>query len=363
MMTQNQHYFRYATLLSALFLLSGCASINYYSQSIQGQFEVLQKRQSINEILKENNISDSLRIKLNTVLSLRDFSIQQLGLPNNNSYLSYADLERDHVIWNIFATEEFSLEPITWCYLVVGCLSYRGYFSQAEAQQHASELEKQGHDIYLGGVSAYSTLGWFDDPVLNTMLRWSDIRLATVMFHELAHQQLYIKNDTEFNEAYADAVAHIGVTRWLEQNSDKHLLNQYKQSQYQEREFIGLIMRYKSILNKIYQSDENEDITRKQKTETLQQMKNEYLKISQAWGKDPYKKWFDGDINNAKLAAIVTYRRYFPAFLDIYEKLNKDHTDFIDNLSRFYSFSKSLLNCKLMKRKEILKSRKIEFEC
>jgi predicted aminopeptidase len=356
MMTQNQHCFRHATILIALFFLSGCASINYYSQSIQGQFEVLQKRQSIDDILKEKNISDSLRNKLNTVLSIRDFSIQHLGLPNNNSYLSYADLERDHVIWNIFATEEFSLEPITWCYLVVGCLNYRGYFSQAEAQQHAIELEKQGYDIYLGGVSAYSTLGWFDDPVLNTMIRWSDVRLATVMFHELAHQQLYIKNDTEFNEAYADAVAHIGVTRWLEQHSDKYLLNQYKQSQYQEREFIDLIMRYKSMLNKVYQSEELENTIRKQKNALLQQMKNDYLKISQTWENTPYKKWFASDINNAKLAAIVTYRKYFPAFIDIYEKLDK-------NLHRFYSFSKSLMNCKLMKRKEILESRKIEFEC
>jgi len=356
MMTQNRHYYRHTIVLLIVFLLSGCASINYYSQSVQGQFEVLQKRQSINIILKDNNISESLRNKLNTVLALRDFSITQLGLPKNNSYLSYADLERNYVIWNIFSTEEFSLEPVTWCYLVVGCLSYRGYFSQSEARQHAMALEKQGYDVYLGGVSAYSTLGWFDDPVLNTMLRWSDIRLATVMFHELAHQQLYIKNDTEFNEAYADAVAHIGVSQWLAKNPNKSLLQKYEQSQYQEKQFIDLIMRYKSILNKLYQSTENIETKRKKKREALQQMTHEYLQISQIWGKSPYKKWFSNNINNAKLAAIVTYKKYVPAFLDLYEKLGKD-------IIRFYSLSRSLSKCNAIKRKEILEKREIEFEC
>jgi predicted aminopeptidase len=356
MMTQNRYYYRHTIILLIVFFLPGCASLNYYSQSIQGQVEVLQKRQSIHEILKEDNISDTLRNELNTVLSLRDFSIKLLGLPKNNSYLSYADLERNYVIWNIFATEEFSLEPITWCYLVVGCLSYRGYFSQAKAQQHATELTKQGHDVYLGGVSAYSTLGWFDDPVLNTMLRWSNIRLAKVMFHELAHQQLYIKNDTEFNEAYADAVAHIGVTKWLTQNPDKSLLKKYEQSQLQENEFIELIMRYKSTLNDLYQSAEDKKNLRKRKKEVLKQMSNEYLKISKKWKNNAYKKWFSNGINNAKLSAIVTYRKYVPAFLDIYQKLKND-------LPRFYSFSKSLSACKPMKRKEILKNRDIEFEC
>ena len=356
MMTQNRHYYRHAIILLIIFLLSGCASINYYAQSIHGQFEVLQKQQEIDDVLKDQNIPDTLRNNLITVLALRDFSIQQLGLPENGSYLSYADLERDYVIWNIFATEEFSLKPLTWCYLVVGCLSYRGYFSQTDAQQHATELKKQGYDIYLGGVSAYSTLGWFDDPVLNTMLRWSDIRLATVMFHELAHQQLYVKNDTEFNEAYADAVAHIGVTKWLTQKPEKKLLTEYQQSQDQEKEFIDLIMRFKSILNELYQSTEKDETIRQRKQQALQKMSNEYSRISQNWEKDSYKKWFSSGINNAKLAAIVTYRKHVPAFINIYEKLGKD-------LNRFYSFSKSLSNCDSIKREKILEKRQIEFEC
>ncbi len=356
MITQGIHYYRNIVLLLLVLLISGCASINYYAQSIQGQFEVIQKRREISDLLEENYISNTLRNKLNTVLEIRDFSIQQLGLPDNKSYLYYANLERNYVIWNIFATEEFSLDPIKWCYLIVGCLNYRGYFTESDAQQNAIELEKQGYDVYLGGVSAYSTLGWFDDPVLNTMLRWSDIRLATVMFHELAHQQLYIKNDTKFNEAYADAIAYIGVTKWLEQNSDKNLLKEYEISQDQEKQFIHLVMRYKSLLNDIYQSSENEDLKRNRKKDLFQQMTDEYKNLSQIWTKNNYQKWFSEGINNAKLAAIITYREFVPAFIEIYEQLGND-------LFKFYLLSKSLSNCKQMKRKEILKKREILFEC
>jgi predicted aminopeptidase len=329
--------------------------LGYYGQSIQGQFEVVQKRQSIIEVLEED-ISDELHKKLNTVLQLRDFSIKELALPENNSYLSYADLERDYAIWNIFANAEFSLEPKTWCFFIVGCLSYRGYFSKTEAEQHAAQLKDDGYDTFLGGVAAYSTLGWFNDPILNSMLRWNESYLATVMFHELAHQQLYIKNDTEFNEAYADAVAHIGVTRWLEQKADKQQLLEYQQSQEREKIFMKLITRYKSILNKLYQSSDDDESKRQKKKILLQEMKNEYFELSKTWEKNPYKKWFSSDINNAKLAAVITYRKYVPAFLEIYEKLNND-------LSRFYSFNKSLSNCKQLIRREILKKREIIFGC
>lgn len=356
MITQQSNYHRYIVLLLFTALISGCSTVNYYAQSIQGQFEIIQKRQNINLILDDNNLSNSHRKRLETVLELRDFSINQLGLPNNNSYLSYADLERDFVIWNIFATEEFSLSPITWCYLIVGCLDYRGYFSETEAKQHAIKLKEQGHDIYLGGVSAYSTLGWFDDPVLNTMLRWSDIQLATVMFHELAHQQLYIKNDTEFNEAYAETVATIGVTKWLEQNHDKNLLIEYLQSQILEEQFIILVLKYKNLLTELYRSDVNKIQMRKDKKILFTQMTDEYNTLSTHWEKDHYAQWFATGINNAKLAAIVTYRQYASSFLGIFNKLNRD-------LERFYSFIKSLSQCKQMKRKEILTAQKIKFGC
>jgi predicted aminopeptidase len=356
MFLKNIHYYRHIAMLFFIFLISGCASLNYYRQSVQGQLEIFQKRQSIEELLQDDNISDSLRTKLNTVLELRKFSIQELGLPDNNSYSSYADLGRDYVIWNIFATEEFSLEPITWCYLIVGCLSYRGYFSESDAKKHAIKLDEQGYDVYLGGVSAYSTLGWFEDPVLNTMLGWNDIRLAKVIFHELAHQQIYIKNDTEFNEAYADTVAHIGVTKWLEQGTNENLLKEYEQARIQEKQFISLIMDYKIILSEIYKSTEDESMARKRKKEIFHEMAEKYNAMSRNWKINTYKNWFSDDLNNAKLSAIVTYRKYVPAFLGLYEKLEHD-------LTKFYFLVKSLSACNPVKRKELLEQQKIQFEC
>tara|TARA_R110000782_G_scaffold220177_5_gene307427 strand:- start:1696 stop:2766 length:1071 start_codon:yes stop_codon:yes gene_type:complete len=356
MITQPSHYYRSIILFLFIALISGCSTVNYYSQSIQGQFEIIQKRQNIKMLLADNNLPDSQRQRLETILKLREFSINQLGLPDNNSYLSYADLERDFVIWNIFATEEFSLSPLKWCYLIVGCLDYRGYFSETDAKNHAVKLEAQGHDIFLGGVSAYSTLGWFDDPVLNTMLRWNDIQLATVMFHELAHQQLYIKNDTEFNESYAEAVATIGVIKWLEQSPDKNLLSEYMQSRSQEKQFISLVMKYKTVLDKLYRSETDKKQMLIQKKAVFQQMKGEYKTLSHHWKKDRYAHWFSSGLNNAKLAATVTYHQYASSFINIFNKLNKD-------LNRFYSLIESLSHCKQMKRKEILNAQEIMFEC
>ncbi|MGB1801380.1 MAG: aminopeptidase, partial [Gammaproteobacteria bacterium] len=239
--------YQYSRLLIIFIItlpLIGCSTISYYSQSIHGQFEVIQKSKPISELLKNESLPDGYQKKLNTVLELREFSVKELGLPNNDSYTSFADLERDYVIWNIFANPEFSLQPLSWCYFIVGCLSYRGYFSKEDAEQYEIQLKQQGYDTYLGGVAAYSTLGWFDDPVLNSMLRWNENYLATVMFHELAHQQVYIKNDTELNESYADAVAHIGVTRWLKKKTDNKYLLKYEQAQQQEKVFIDLINHY-----------------------------------------------------------------------------------------------------------------------
>lgn len=356
MIRQQLHHYR--TIICCIFalILSGCASVNYYSQSIYGQVEIIKKRQDINTLLNKDELPDRLRKKLNTVKALRRFSIKQLGLPDNNSYFAYADLGRDYVIWNIFATEEFSLRPKTWCYLVVGCLDYRGYFAESEARQYANILKENGHDVYLGGVAAYSTLGWFDDPVLNTMLRWSDIRLATVIFHELAHQQLYIKHDTEFNEAYADAIAHIGVLKWLKQNAEQPEYDAYINAQAQDEQFITLVMKYKALLNGLYQSGENDESMRTGKKALFSQMRDEYKLLSRNWAEDSYAGWFETEINNAKLAAIVTYRKYVPALLDLYEKLDND-------LNQFYGFVKLLADCDQFQRRKTLEQRAIKFGC
>ena len=304
----NPQIIKTITFCIITFLFTGCSTLSYYSQSIQGQFEVIDKSEPIIDLIQSDNLSAESREKLNTILKLRAFSIKELGLPDNDSYSSFADLGRDYVIWNIFANPEFSLEPVNWCYFIVGCLSYRGYFSKQDAESYETELKNQGYDTYLGGVAAYSTLGWFDDPVLNSMLRWNESYLAKVMFHELAHQQLYIKNDTDFNESYADAVAHIGVTKWLQKKTNKKYLREYQQEQKREKEFVDLINRYKSKLNTVYQSSLDDEMKRGKKKELFGKMEIEYGHMIKNWEKDPYRKWISNGVNNAKLASVITYR-------------------------------------------------------
>ena len=205
---------RTTALLGICFLLPAC----YYVQATRGQIEVLSKRQPIDEVLASPETAEELGRRLRLVQEARQFSIDELYLPDNKSYRSYSDLERDFVVWNVFAAPEFSLEAREWCYPIVGCVSYRGYFSEEAANGEAAKLRRKGFDSAVGGVPAYSTLGNFNDPVLNTMMRWDDVKLVSTLFHELAHQVLYIKDDTAFNESFATAVEEIGIERWLAKN-------------------------------------------------------------------------------------------------------------------------------------------------
>ena len=216
----NQFKIAYFFIILALgTLLSSCSTLSYYRQSMSGHLQLLQSRQDVDSLLHSIDTPDELKHRLKSISRLREFASQRLGLPDNNSYRSYADIGRKYVVWNVFATPALSFEPHTSCFFIVGCLSYRGYFKKADAVKYMESLKDDGFDIYLGGVIAYSTLGWFDDPILNGMLERNDSDLARLIFHELAHQQLYIKDDTEFNEAFADAVALIGLEYWLEKNS------------------------------------------------------------------------------------------------------------------------------------------------
>lgn len=196
--------------------LSGC----YYLQAARGQLEIVRKRTPIAEVVADPATSPALRRRLELVRSAREFGVAELGLPDNGSYRSYADLERDYVVWNVFAAPEFSLEPKRWCFPVAGCVAYRGYFDREAAEAEAARLAADGYDTHVAGVAAYSTLGRFEDPVLNTMMGWSDTRLVETLFHELAHQRLYVQDDTEFNESFATVVGRVGVRRWLQSRGD-----------------------------------------------------------------------------------------------------------------------------------------------
>ncbi|MCG8378779.1 MAG: aminopeptidase [Proteobacteria bacterium] len=333
-----------------------CTSLGYYSQSISGQLEVVQKSTDINKLINDKNTPINIRNRLKTIIEIRNFSIDQLGLPDNDSYFSYADLEREYVVWNIFAAEEFSLQPQQWCFLFVGCLQYRGYFSEDSARDFAKTLEDKGMETYVGGVSAYSTLGWFDDPVLNTMLKWSDARLAAVIFHELTHQLFYIKGDTEFNESLADAVAIIGVKRWLVSSARKGLLKEYNDFLSREEEFVNLILKYKEKLEVLYSTNLPDQIKRDRKKELFNGIREEYKIIKLNWQKDYYGNWIKTRLNNASIASVVSYRKYLPAFLNMFEASQ-------ENIDIFFNKIRILTQCSLAERQMILNKKLVEFSC
>ncbi len=351
---------RYHALIIMIFIVStvsGCGSLSYYAQSVNGQLEILQKRQPIDTLIKNNGMPPDTLAQLALVRQIRGFAINKLGLPDNNSYLDYVDLERDFVVWNVFATPELSLQSRQWCYLIVGCLGYRGYFSEEAAYTLARELENQGYDVFVGGVSAYSTLGWFADPVLNTMLHRGDAYLAKVMFHELAHQKIYIKNDTEINEAFADTVADVGMRRWLAQNNSPLSYEKFEKNQALEDEFVELVLRYRNQLDSLYKSDIPDPEKRLNKSAILEKMINEYKQINSGLnGRARYDAWFATGLNNAKLMAVVTYRKYLTGFKKILLAVD-------DNLETFYHLAEQLRHCTHEQRRNILLSGNIHFTC
>ena len=300
-------------LAYALAALSGCANLPYYAQSIQGQMQIFERERPIDAVLADPSVPGRIKAKLREVARFRQFAVSELALPDNGSYQKYADLERPFVVWNVFATPELSLTPVKSCFLVVGCLNYRGYFHESAAQGFARRRRDAGDDVFLGGVAAYSTLGWFDDPVLNTMLRWDDGRLARFIFHELAHQRLYIRDDSDFNEAFATAVADEGWRRWLRASGDTVGRSQ-GQSAY-DAEFTGLLLRTRARLTSIYHSGLSVPDKRAAKVVVFKQLLADYEVLRRQWGADHgYDRWMHSDLNNAKLAAVSTYHADVPAF-------------------------------------------------
>lgn len=200
--------------LLAVLLLNGCSSAAYYGQLAEGQWQLLRARQPVEQVVADPATSAQLRARLEHASQARVFASQQLKLPDNRSYRVYADIGRPYVVWNVFATPELSLQPVTHCFPIAGCVAYRGYYQQGAARGAAALMRQEGMDAYVGGVEAYSTLGWFDDPILSSMVGWSEERLATLIFHELAHQRFYVQDDTEFNESFASFVEQEGTRQW-----------------------------------------------------------------------------------------------------------------------------------------------------
>lgn len=325
---------RRSTMLMLLLTLAGCATLGYYGQSIGGQWEVWGKTQPISEVVVAPETSELLREKLQTVLAVREYASSELALPNNDSYRSYADLQRPFVLWNVFAAQPFEMTLKRWCFPFAGCVGYRGYFAEADAQAFANELAAEGMDVYVGGVAAYSTLGWFDDPVLNTVLKRSSARIAGLIFHELAHQQLYVEGDTAFNEGFATTVQLEGVRRWLAKFGDESQRRDYAEFQQRQNDFVALVTETRNKLQAVYAQKLTVADMQARKTTLQSELRQQYQQLKKQWGipvgkNHGYDAWFAQNLNNAQLAAVTTYRDHVPAF----QRLLAEHQG---DLAAFY---------------------------
>jgi len=306
-------------LLAVVFLLlEGC----YYMQAIRGHTDLMGRRRPVSEVIEDDASPQELKARLALVNAARDFAVTDLLLPDNDSYRSYADLERDYVVWNVFAAPEFSLQPKTWCYPVAGCVAYRGYFNEDSARKLESKLTDDGFDVAVGGVSAYSTLGRFADPVLNTMMRWTDVDLVSTMFHELAHQKIYIKGDSAFNESFATAVADIGVELWLQRTGELDRLKVYNDRKVLRQSMLALVRETRSDLDTLYRSDVPADDMRRQKTELLDALSARAQQVVDEDGGGA-RNWLAAPLNNARLVSMNLYEGRVAAFRSMYTECDR----------------------------------------
>jgi len=304
-------------LLIAILVLPavGCANFGFYTQAVKGQFQIYSRTRPIEDVVADTQTDAQLKERLRRVLEIREFASRELALPENDSYRVYADLERPFALWNVFATSELSLKPTQWCFLFVGCVTYRGYFARADATAFADELRSAGDDVYVGGVPVYSTLGWFDDPMLNTFVNRPLPEVAGLVFHELAHQKLFIKGDTTFNESFAVTVELEGVRRWLQDDSAAGEFAGYQNQVKRRDNFIALMLKYRDRLDAIYRSDVAETDKRAAKQRILDELRTEYQQVRAGWnGYTGYDKWFAQDLNNAHFVSVGTYYQLVPAF-------------------------------------------------
>jgi predicted aminopeptidase len=292
---------RLAAAASAVVLVVGCQSLSYYTQAIGGHLKVMANARPVEDWLADPATDAQLRQRLETARRIRAFASKELGLPDNGSYLAYAELNRPAVVWNVFAAPVFAVEPKAECFPFTGCVSYRGFYSEADARRHAEKLREDGYDVHVGGVPAYSTLGWFDDPLLSTFIRYPDAQLARLVFHELSHQLVYAKGDTTFNESFAVTVEEEGVRRWLQAEGRSGELESFRTTQARQREFARRVSQTRERLALVYRTSESRE-------HMLEQKRGEWQRLRQSYPGIP------AEPNNAFLASIAAYTELVPAF-------------------------------------------------
>jgi len=289
--------------------------LGYYWQATSGHLSIMRQRRPVPEVIADPETAKAVRLKLETAAQAVEFAHQILLLPDNGSYQFYSDTGRRYVVWNVVATPEFSLRPRVWCFPVAGCVSYRGYFSEDQAQEFAAGLAAKSDDVHVGGVAAYSTLGRFADPLLNTMMVFADYQLAGLVFHELAHQLVYAKDDSKFNEGFASFVEEEGTYRWLKSRGEQAGLCSNRLFTQRRSQVLELVMQVREQLETLYEQEIAEERKRAMKGELFGSLNLAYDDLRRSWSSPPYfDHWFGESLNNARLAALATYDDYLPVF-------------------------------------------------
>jgi len=333
---------RVAVACAAACLVAGCSDFEFYWQGIAGQTDLLARAKPISEVIASTP-DPALKRRLVRAQEIRSFASRELGLPDNRSYTSYADLERPYAVWNVFATAELSLTPRQWCFPVAGCVAYRGYFAEADARAEAARLKAAGDDVHLSGIPAYSTLGYFDDPVLSTFLRYREVEFARLIFHELAHQVVYVKDDTSFNESFAVAVEEAGIARWLAAEARTRgpmeaaeLAADAERGHELRAAFRTLVEATRERLAALYASNASDDEKRAGKAAAFAAMRADYEALKAASsGSLAFERWFAAGANNAGIASVSLYADQVPQFAALLAAEDGD-------LRRFYARVKAL---------------------
>jgi predicted aminopeptidase len=328
-----------ALLLGAACLSVGCSSLGYLAQSAAGHLDLVARARPLAEVQADAATPAALRERLALAARLRDFAVTDLALPDNRSYRRYADLGRAAAVWNVVAAPELSLRLETWCFPVVGCVGYRGYYDRAAAEAEAAALRERGLEVSVYGVPAYSTLGKLDwlggDPLLNTFVNWPEGELARLVFHELAHQVAYAAGDTTFNESFATAVERLGVQRWLAAHASAAAREEYAALDARREEFRALTSRTRDALQALYASAAPEAEKRARKAEILAAMRAEHARLkAERWGGFAgYDGWF-GRANNASLGVLAAYNAQVPDFERLFDRQGRDFPRFYAEVRR-----------------------------
>jgi predicted aminopeptidase len=324
----------------AVLLLAGCADTRYYWQSVSGHLQLMQAARPVAQWLDDPQTPQTLKERLVLTQHMRDFAVSELALPDNASYRQYADLHRNSVVWNVVAAPELSLTLKTWCFPVLGCVSYRGYFDEAAARREAALLKTQGLEVSVYGVPAYSTLGWMNwaggDPLLNTYLQYPEGELARLIFHELSHQVLYARDDTMFNESFATTVERLGGARWLQTQGSEAARAQYATLEGRRRAFRALVLATREQLQQIYHNAESldHDALVQRKVAVMQAFRDRYAALKLQWGGyGGYDHWV-ANANNASLGAQAAYDELVPQFEALFERQGRDWPAFYDAVKR-----------------------------